>query len=97
MNLEDMNREELFALQKDIEKRLAVLEREQRKAALDAAEAAARAQGYSLDELVGGKTKSNKPKSPAKYRNPETGQFWSGRGRRPAWLVGVDDLSKYEI
>ncbi len=25
-------------------------------------------------------------KSAPKYRNPQTGQTWSGRGRRPAWL-----------
>ncbi|MBW9106994.1 H-NS family nucleoid-associated regulatory protein [Paraburkholderia phenoliruptrix] len=24
----------------------------------------------------------------AKYRNPKTGETWSGRGRSPAWLVG---------
>jgi len=26
--------------------------------------------------------------SVAKYRNPKTGETWSGRGRSPAWLVG---------
>jgi DNA-binding protein H-NS len=25
---------------------------------------------------------------PAKYRNPKTGETWSGRGRAPAWLAG---------
>jgi len=24
----------------------------------------------------------------AKYRNPKTGETWSGRGRSPAWLAG---------
>lgn len=97
MNIERMAREDLFALRKDIEQRLQVLEKEQRQAALNAAEAAALAQGYSLDELIAGKGKQSKAKNPAKYRNPETGQLWSGRGRRPAWLSGVHDLSKYEI
>ncbi|MGF6773944.1 DNA-binding protein H-NS [Paraburkholderia sp. GAS199] len=37
---------------------------------------------------------SSKPKaarkapSVAKYRNPKTGETWSGRGRSPAWLEG---------
>lgn len=31
----------------------------------------------------------------AKYRNPETGQTWSGRGRSPKWIVG--DKSNYLI
>ncbi|MCC8403057.1 H-NS histone family protein [Paraburkholderia sp. MMS20-SJTN17] len=26
--------------------------------------------------------------SVAKYRNPKTGETWSGRGRSPGWLVG---------
>ncbi|SAK82853.1 histone family protein nucleoid-structuring protein H-NS [Caballeronia arationis] len=25
---------------------------------------------------------------PPKYRNPKTGETWSGRGRTPAWLAG---------
>ncbi|HDR9377078.1 TPA: H-NS histone family protein, partial [Burkholderia multivorans] len=31
---------------------------------------------------------SAKPKRtlPPKYRNPKTGETWSGRGRAPAWL-----------
>ncbi len=24
-----------------------------------------------------------------KYRHPETGQTWSGRGKRPAWIVAA--------
>ena len=27
-------------------------------------------------------------KAAAKYRNPETGGTWSGRGREPAWIKG---------
>ncbi|KAA1011722.1 H-NS histone family protein [Paraburkholderia panacisoli] len=26
--------------------------------------------------------------SVARYRNPKTGETWSGRGRSPAWLAG---------
>ncbi len=25
---------------------------------------------------------------PAKYRNPKTGETWSGRGRAPLWIAG---------
>lgn len=56
--------------------------------------------GLSLDELLGspaqagrtaGKMRSARKgasaASPApKYRNPETGETWSGRGRVPRWL-----------
>jgi DNA-binding protein H-NS len=29
-----------------------------------------------------------KAASVAKYRNPKTGETWSGRGRSPGWLAG---------
>ncbi len=32
---------------------------------------------------------------PAKYKDPQSGKTWSGRGRPPAWLVGERD--KYAI
>ncbi|WP_081259545.1 H-NS histone family protein [Burkholderia territorii] len=28
--------------------------------------------------------------APAKYRNPETGETWGGRGRPPRWMKGKD-------
>ena len=31
---------------------------------------------------------SRKTASVPKYRNPKTGETWSGRGRSPAWLAG---------
>ncbi|HDR9318636.1 TPA: H-NS histone family protein [Burkholderia vietnamiensis] len=34
---------------------------------------------------------------PPKYRDPKSGATWSGRGRAPAWLAGVKDLSKFLI
>lgn len=27
-----------------------------------------------------------RPRVPPKYRNPETGATWSGRGKRPSWM-----------
>ncbi|HYS65230.1 MAG TPA: H-NS histone family protein [Paraburkholderia sp.] len=34
------------------------------------------------------RTPARKPAPVAKYRNPKTGETWSGRGRSPAWLAG---------
>lgn len=36
-------------------------------------------------------------KLPPKYRNPETGQTWSGRARPPAWIKDVKDRTKFLI
>nr|WP_023842563.1 H-NS histone family protein [Burkholderia sp. M701]BAO19020.1 putative H-NS histon-like DNA-binding protein [Burkholderia sp. M701] len=41
----------------------------------------------TVDDIIGKKRKGRKTgPAPIKYRNPETGQTWSGRGRQPAWL-----------
>ena len=34
---------------------------------------------------------------PAKYRNPETGATWSGRGPAPAWMANAKDRTKFLI
>ncbi|HUX30169.1 MAG TPA: H-NS histone family protein [Thiobacillus sp.] len=49
--------------------------------------------GITLADLKGG-TKKAKARGAvaAKYRNPATGESWSGRGRAPRWLA--DALAK---
>lgn len=34
---------------------------------------------------------------PPKYRNPKTGETWSGHARPPAWIKDVKDRSKFLI
>ena len=50
--------------------------------------------GITLDDLKGGakKTKARTTAVAAKYRNPATGESWSGRGRAPKWLA--EELAK---
>ncbi|MEX3933620.1 H-NS family nucleoid-associated regulatory protein [Paraburkholderia phymatum] len=46
--------------------------------------------GITAEEL-GFSDKAHAPRKaalPPKYRNPKTGETWSGRGRAPAWLAG---------
>jgi len=65
----------------------------------------AKAEGYTLDELFGtagnkparksARTAGTKParklgKVAPKYRNPATGQTWTGRGKAPKWIDGKD-------
>ncbi|CAG9224150.1 Histone family protein nucleoid-structuring protein H-NS [Paraburkholderia sabiae] len=44
-------------------------------------------------------TGNGQPKGPqpAKYRHPETGATWSGRGPAPAWLAGEKDRNKFLV
>jgi DNA-binding protein H-NS len=47
----------------------------------------ARASGFSVAELFGGR-KGKGGKGVAKYRNPkDPSQTWTGRGRRPTWIT----------
>ena len=44
--------------------------------------------GITIDDLKGGAKKSkSRGAVAAKYRNPATGDSWSGRGRAPRWLA----------
>lgn len=44
--------------------------------------------GITLDDLKGGAKKARATAAvAAKYRNPASGETWSGRGRAPRWLA----------
>jgi DNA-binding protein H-NS len=38
-----------------------------------------------------------KGKLPPKYRNPATGETWSGHARPPRWIAGVKDRTRFLI
>ena len=52
--------------------------------------------GITLQELAGGRgakgTKAARSRSGVapKYRDPESGSMWSGRGKPPKWIAGQD-------
>jgi DNA-binding protein H-NS len=50
--------------------------------------------GITIDDLSSQRKKGvKKPSGAAKYRDPETGQEWTGRGRMPNWLAGFKQTS----
>lgn len=100
--LKQMSRKQLEKLRADVDAALKALDAKDKKAALKAAQAAAKAHGYSLDELTAGtptekpaprtrKAKANgdgRAKVAPKYRNPNNPEeTWSGRGRAPGWMA----------
>lgn len=102
-DLKQMTRKQLEKLRADVDAALKALDTKDKKAALKAAEAAAKAHGFSLDQLTGKaapaekapprppRTKRNtdgRAKVAPKYRNPENpDETWSGRGRAPGWMA----------
>ena len=47
-------------------------------------------------EIFGGSKARKHQSARARYRDPETGATWSGRGRPPAWIDGKD-RAQFEI
>lgn len=90
MNLEMLSLKELKDLQDKVA--IAIFDFEKRKKAETLAElkALAESKGFSLDELMDvSKDKKKKPFA-AKYADPEHSErTWSGRGRKPNWLVAA--------
>ena len=96
--LEKMSLKDLTALHAKIqaaidEKR--VSERHEMRAKM---EEMAKASGFSVSELFGGR-KSKGSKIAPKYRNPkDPSQTWTGRGRRPNWMVEAGgDMKRFLI
>lgn len=100
ISLKGMTRKELEKLRRDVDKALEKVEGSEKKAALAAAEKAAREFGFSLAQLEDvAKPATAKPATPKsaksdarkkvapKYRNPaDASQTWTGRGRKPKWV-----------
>lgn len=106
-DLTSMSMSELKSLERKVARAVEKVETRDRKNALAALEAKAREMGYSLDELTAenatlgrGKGKA-RTKGVPKYANPaDPSQTWTGRGRRPAWVLealqegkSLDDLA----
>lgn len=85
-DLMSMSKDELVALQKHVEKAIADYDARKKAEVRAAAEALAKAEGYSLAELLeSGGAKGSK--GIPKYAHPEDpSQTWTGRGRKPKWV-----------
>jgi DNA-binding protein H-NS len=87
-NLEAMSLKELRQMQKDLAKAISTYEDRHKAEARAKLEAIAKEMGYSLADLIGVDVKITRAPAVAKYRHPENAALtWSGRGRKPLWLV----------
>lgn len=79
--------QELLAQKEALEQQIAQLKKAERADALQNARSLVETFDLTVDELFG-KQKSSGKAVAVKYRNPETGETWTGRGRAPRWLEG---------
>jgi DNA-binding protein H-NS len=81
-------------------RKLEAAEADRKKAAVGDVLAMMKKLGVTLEDL-GGATparrrrqpaaaKAARPPVPIKYRNAETGEAWTGRGRTPRWLAALE-------
>jgi DNA-binding protein H-NS len=76
--LEKLHKEVALAREKEIEQAIADIKQKIAEYGITAEEL-----GFSSK-----RTAAKKTPLPARYRNPKTGETWSGRGRAPGWLAG---------
>ena len=93
IDLETLSRDELQKLIQNAQKALKTVDDRRKAEAKRAAELAAKEFGFTLDDVMsaGGKSSKGAPK----YANPtDPSQTWTGRGRKPNWLIEALDAGK---
>ena len=92
--LETMSLSDLKKLKKDVDKAINTYEERQKAELASELDAIAREKGFTLSELSATSRKRKTTAAP-KYRHPENPSItWSGRGRRPKWIVEALDNGK---
>lgn len=79
----------LLAQKAELDSKIAALQSESRSSAIAQIKALMTEYGLTPADLSGAGAKAKTPsgkKVAAKYRNPVTGDAWSGRGLKPVWL-----------
>jgi DNA-binding protein H-NS len=89
MDLKILSLEELKQLQNDVAVTIFNFEKRKKADAIAELEALAKSKGFSLNDLFGGdKGAIKKGPVAARYADPNNSDnTWTGRGRKPKWLV----------
>jgi DNA-binding protein H-NS len=89
--------QELIAQKETLEKQIQEQRQAESSEAIGKVKALISEFGLTQEDIFGGARASKKEKADgvkakvaAKYRDPETGKDWSGRGLAPKWLQGKD-------
>lgn len=88
IDLNALSLTELKQLEKNVAKAITSFEDRRKSEARAKVAELARELGFSFDELAGSAPIRKRAASEPKYRHPENAEItWSGRGRKPAWIV----------
>jgi DNA-binding protein H-NS len=98
-DLQSMEMDDLKKLRKDVDKAIASYDERRKAEARKALEEAAREHGFTINEIFGVAPRSKKTLPPKFAKPDDPSTTWSGKGRRPSWVVehldaggSLDDL-----
>lgn len=94
-NFDDLSLAELKDLRSRVDRAISGYEDRKKREALSELEDTARKMGYSLAELTGLQAARKRKSVAPKYANPANeSETWTGRGRKPRWVVAALDAGK---
>ncbi|NVZ11671.1 H-NS histone family protein [Allochromatium humboldtianum] len=88
---------ELMEQRRELDEKIEQLRSQARTQAIEKARSLVDTFQLTADDLfktvrkVRARSASESASGEARYRDPETGKTWTGRGRAPAWLTDKDD------
>ena len=90
IDIRKLNHTQLNDLIQRAESRKSELNKERVAKVREKVIAFAKAEGFTFDDLFGSRVRKTRRGAKAKFRNPaDHAQTWSGRGKRPRWLVAA--------
>lgn len=88
IDLSTLSLEELKSLQRKVTKAIDEFSARRIAEARRQIEEVAASHGLKLSEILGHVDNQKRPPAPPKYQHPtESDTTWSGRGRKPSWIV----------
>ena len=92
---------ELLAAREKLEAEIARVRHEEAGSILEQIRAQIADYGFTVQDIFGSNRRGSPHKWTAapvapKYRDPDSGATWTGRGRAPLWIAGKD-RAKFEI
>ena len=102
LDLHTLSLKELTSLRADVDTAIKSFEARRREEALAEMKEVAKKHGFDMSELASPSKKGAKSPSVVRFRDPsEPKNTWSGRGRKPNWLVTAlgngKDISEFAV
>jgi DNA-binding protein H-NS len=93
MNMEQLSYRELLAKRRALDEQIEQARTAERGEVIEAIREKMSLYQITIAELQGDSPKRAKKPVEVRYRDPESGSTWSGRGKPPRWIAGKDRAS----